>query len=234
MTKVKICGITRAEDARVAALAGADAIGFVFAESPRRVSPERARDIRQSIESGNCVAVGVFVDETPDRMTEIAERVGLRVLQLHGSESPELVEEMWSRGFDVVKSFRVPTRRDEKSVHMLEGYRPTAFLLDAYVAGKPGGTGKTFNWQVAVEAGRFGRVILSGGLGVDNVREAIRVVSPYGVDASSRLELHPGVKDPKLVKEFIELAKSAFVPTRSGKPLRRSSSFGRTSWLPSP
>jgi len=211
MTRVKICGITRAEDARVAVSAGADAIGFVFAESPRRVQGEIARDIWLSLDPGNCVAVGVFVDESPDRMTEIAERVGLKVLQLHGSESPDVVEEMWSRGFDVVKAFRLAA--DERSLHMLEGYRPTAFLLDAYVPGKPGGTGKTFNWQLALEARRFGRVILSGGLGVDNVREAIRLASPYGVDASSRLEMRPGVKDHKLVKEFIELAKSRLVGT---------------------
>jgi phosphoribosylanthranilate isomerase len=206
MTKVKICGITRAEDAQAAAHAGADAIGFVFAESPRRVSSDRARDIAQSLLPGRCVLVGVFVDETADRMTEIAERVGLHVLQLHGSESPALVEEMESRGFDVVKSFRLGA--DEKSVRVLEGYRPTAFLLDAYVPGKPGGTGKTFDWRLALDAGRFGRVILSGGLGVDNVREAVRVGSPYGVDASSRLETRPGIKDRHLMEEFIALAKS--------------------------
>ena len=213
MTRVKICGITRAEDAQAAVHAGADAIGFVFAESPRRVSAEQARDIAQSVVLDRCVVVGVFVDEAPDRMTEIAERVGLHVLQLHGSESPALVEEMQARGFDVVKSVRV--RVDEQDVRLLEGYHPTAFLLDAYVPGKPGGTGKTFRWGLAVEAGRFGRVILSGGLGVDNVREAIRVASPYSVDASSRLESRPGVKDHGLVKEFIEIAKSE-APTQAG------------------
>jgi phosphoribosylanthranilate isomerase len=207
MTRVKICGITRAEDAQAAASAGADAIGFVFAPSPRRVSPENARDIARSLDAGPCVLVGVFVDETPDRMTEIAREVGLRVLQLHGSESPALVREMLSRGFDVVKSFRLGA--DADSPAMLKDFRPTAFLLDAYVPGKPGGTGKTFDWRLAGDARRFGRIILSGGLGVDNVREAIRVASPYGVDASSRLETSPGVKDRGLVEEFIALVKSA-------------------------
>ena len=207
MTLVKICGITRAEDAQAAASAGADAIGFVFAPSPRRVRPRRARDIARSLDPGPCVLVGVFVDETPDRMTEIAREVGLHVLQVHGTESPAFVQEMLSRGFDVVKSFRLGA--DADSPAMLKDFRPTAFLLDAYVPGKPGGTGKTFDWRLALDARRFGRIILSGGLGVDNVREAIRVASPYGVDASSRLETRPGVKDHRLVKEFIDLVKSA-------------------------
>ena len=206
MTRVKICGITRVEDARTASGAGADAIGFVFAESPRRISPESAREIARSLDPAACVLVGVFVDESAEGMTEIAREVGLRVLQFHGSEPPELVAEMLSRGFDVVKSFRLGA--GGRGGGMLEDFRPTAFLLDAYVPGKPGGTGKTFDWRLAADARRFGRIILSGGLGVDNVREAIRVAAPYGVDASSRLETRPGVKDPRLVKEFIDLVKS--------------------------
>jgi phosphoribosylanthranilate isomerase len=214
MTRVKICGITSAEDAQAAASAGADAIGFVFASSPRRVWPRRARDIARSVDPARCVLVGVFVDETPERMTEIAREVGLRVLQLHGGESPEIVAEMRSRGFDVVKSFRFGAGADSPAT--LEGFRPTAFLLDAYVPGKPGGTGQTFDWGLAADARRFGRIILSGGLGVDNVREAIRVAAPYGVDASSRLETRPGVKDHQLVKKFIDLVKSA-TPADAGE-----------------
>ena len=206
MTKVKVCGITSAHDARAAVVAGADAIGFVFAESPRRVSPEQARDILRALPSSRCVPVGVFVDESPDRMIEMAEFVGLHVLQLHGDEPPDMVKELLAHGFDVVKSFRVSAEKD--MVKLLSAYRPTALLLDTYVEGKRGGTGRTFDWQRAVEAKRFGRVILSGGLGVDNVVEAVRVASPYGVDASSRLEIRPGVKDHERVREFIRLAKS--------------------------
>ena len=207
MTKVKICGITNLDDAQAAVGAGADAIGFIFAESPRRISPEIAQEIVHGLDLQQAVAVGVFVDETPEHMVEVARFVGLHVLQLHGSESPELVEKILSLGFDVVKSFRVSA--EKRNLETLEAYRPTAFQLDTYVPGKPGGTGETFDWQVALDAKRYGRVILSGGLGVDNVRDAITTVAPYGVDASSRLEVSPGVKDRNLVKEFIRLVKSA-------------------------
>jgi len=213
MTKVKICGITNVEDAALAVAAGADAIGFIFAESPRRISPHQARDIWRAVDDKKhregknpCVAVGVFVDEDPEHMVTVAQLVGLHVLQLHGSEPPEIVEKMCALGFDVVKSFRVSA--EKRSVAALEAYHPTAFQLDTYVPGKPGGTGETFDWRLAREANRCGRVILSGGLGVDNVREAIRVAAPYGVDASSRLEVRPGVKDHDLVRAFVRLAKS--------------------------
>ena len=206
MTKVKICGITNPEDAQAAVAAGADAIGFIFAESPRRISPEIAQEILRGFDLKGAVAVGVFVDESPDRMVEVARFVGLHVLQLHGSESPELVEKILSLGFDVVKSFRVSA--EERNVEMLAAYHPTAFQLDTYVPGKPGGTGETFDWELALDAKRYGRVILSGGLGVDNVRDAVKTVAPYGVDASSRLERSPGVKVRVLVTEFIRLAKS--------------------------
>lgn len=206
MTKVKICGITNPEDARVAVASGADAIGLIFAESPRRVSPEVAQEIVHGVDLKGAAAVGVFVDETPEHMIEVAEFVGLHVLQLHGDEPPEVVESIGSLNFDVVKSFRVSA--EEVSVEQLRAYRPTAYLLDTYVPGKPGGTGKTFDWELAREAKQYGRIILAGGLGVDNVREAIRVASPYGVDASSRLERSPGEKDHELVREFVRLVKS--------------------------
>jgi len=205
MTKVKICGITNVADAQCAVDAGADAIGFIFAESPRRVTPEEARDILKAVNLGRTVAVGVFVDERLDRMHEVARFSGLGVLQLHGNETPDTVAELRSFTFDVVKSFRVSAEKD--SIGILKEYTPTAFLLDTYVPSQPGGTGKTFDWQLAVEAKRFGRVIVAGGLGVDNVREAIETVSPYGVDASSRLEIRPGVKDHDLVREFIRRVK---------------------------
>jgi phosphoribosylanthranilate isomerase len=205
MAKVKICGITNADDARVAVAAGADAIGFIFAESPRRVSPQQARDILLALPPGRAVPVGVFVNEPVDRMIDVARFVGLNVLQLHGDEPPEIVGELMSAGFDVVKSIRVSA--DKETIGNPAVYRPTAFLLDAFVAGRPGGTGRTFDWRVAAGAKRLGRVIVSGGLGVDNVLDAVRVASPYGVDASSRLEIRPGVKDHELVREFIRRVK---------------------------
>ena len=210
MARAKICGITNIPDARVAVDAGADAFGLIFADSPRRVSIEAAREIVRAVGGTSCVPVGVFVDELPDRIVEIAERVGLRVVQLHGGESPDVVAQMRARGLDVVKSFRIATAAN---LAALTRYEPTAFLLDAFVEGKAGGTGKTLDWKIARDAAPFGRIILSGGLGPDNVEAAIRIVQPYGVDASSRLELKPGVKDPAKVREFIRLAKSSGPPT---------------------
>ena len=206
MPKVKICGITNIVDAQFAVDCGADAIGFIFAESPRQITPEDAKSILSKIDLKDTVPVGVFVDETPERTLEIAGFVGLSVLQLHGDETPENVGKIASCGFDVVKSFRVCA--EKKYTRKLEGYNPSAFLLDTFVPGQPGGTGKTFNWTLAIEAKRLGRIILAGGLGVDNVVEAIRTVKPYGIDASSRLEESPGVKNHELVKEFIRLVKS--------------------------
>jgi phosphoribosylanthranilate isomerase len=206
MTRVKSGGITSPADAQVAVDAGADAIGLIFAESPRRVTCELAREILQSVDLLRTIAVGVFVDETPERMREIAEFVGLDTLQLHGEESPQIVQEMRSLTYDVVKSFRVGA--DRKCIDLLDTYRPTAFLLDTYVPGQPGGTGKVFDWTLACEAKRFGRVILAGGLGVDNVVAAIETAKPYGVDASSRLERRPGEKNRELVRRFVELVKS--------------------------
>jgi len=213
LTRVKICGITNLADARAAVAAGADAIGFIFAESPRRVSPEEVRDILQALDLGHAVGVGVFVDEPPERVMEIAKVAGLKVLQLHGGEPPEAVEQLCSSGFDIVKSFRVSAEKSDLSA--LGDYHPTAFLLDTYARGRPGGTGETFDWRLAVEARQFGRVILAGGLGVDNVLEAIAVASPYGVDASSRLEVRPGVKDHELVRKFVRLVKSQIPPDDS-------------------
>jgi phosphoribosylanthranilate isomerase len=208
--KVKICGIASVEEARAVVSAGADALGFVFAESPRRVTPEQAHEILRALGSTACTVVGVFVDEKPDRMIDIARYVGFGVMQLHGSEPAGLVEELCALDFDVVKSLRVSAGKD--ITRALAAYKPTAFLLDTHVSGKAGGTGKTFDWKVAVDAKKFGRVILSGGLGVDNVLDAIRVASPYGVDASTRLETKPGVKDLAKVREFVKLVKSVAAP----------------------
>ncbi len=216
MPKVKICGITGLADARVVVDAGADAFGLIFAESPRRVSPEQARDIVRAIGVPPCVPVGVFVDETPYEVIRIASFAGLRVVQLHGNERPGLVALLQSRGLDVVKSFRISAAADLAG---LARYEPTAFLLDTFVRGKAGGTGKTFDWTIARDAAkRFDRVIVSGGLGVDNVLDAIRVAQPYGVDASSRLELAPGVKDPAKVREFVRLVRDASPPTPPDSP----------------
>jgi phosphoribosylanthranilate isomerase len=219
MTKVKICGITNPADSQVAIDAGADAIGLIFAESPRRVTPEAAREIVQSVDLKGAVAVGVFVDETPERIIEVARFVGLHVLQLHGGEPPAVVTDLMKQSYDVVKSFRVGA--EEEEVGPLGKYAPTAYLLDTYVPGRPGGTGEVFDWKIARDAKRFGRIILAGGLGVDNVLDAIAEAAPYGVDASSRLESSPGRKDHDAVREFVSRVKSQAPQGDTGEPWPR-------------
>ena len=202
--RVKICGITTVDDARAAIEAGADSIGFIFAESPRQISVADAEKIWRTVDRMDCVATGVFVDAHPVFITQVVDKTGLECVQLSGSESAETVNRIKAYGISVVKSLRIST---EKDISVLDRFRPDAFLLDTYVPGQAGGTGKTFDWQLAVAAKPFGRIILAGGLGVDNVRRAIETVDPYGVDASSRLELRPGVKDHERVRRFIRIVK---------------------------
>jgi len=202
MVKVKICGITNRDDAHAAAQAGADALGFVFAPSPRRIAPERAREIIESLPLF-VSAVGVFVDEDPARVGEIVSRCNLRYVQFHGDEPPEICNVFGERA---IKAVRI---KDEGSLRGLERYRVSAFLLDSHVAGKRGGTGVSFPWELAARAGSPGRsIILSGGLNSRNVAQAIRIATPYAVDVSSGVESEPGRKDPALVRAFIRIAKT--------------------------
>ena len=179
-TKIKICGITRLEDALLAADLGADALGFIFAESPRQVIPETAREII-SLLPPFVNSVGVFVDEEQESVREIAAYCKLDLVQLHGNESSG-----YCKALDL-KALKVIRVKDEKSIESMASYRGTVqgFLLDTYVKGLPGGTGKTFNWELAKQAKKYGPVILSGGLNPDNICEAIEKVKPYGVDISS-------------------------------------------------
>ncbi|MBW2645396.1 MAG: phosphoribosylanthranilate isomerase [Deltaproteobacteria bacterium] len=194
-TKIKICGITRLEDALLAADLGADALGFIFAESPRQVVPETARKII-SLLPPFVNSVGVFVDEEQESVREIAAYCKLDLVQLHGNESSG-----YCKALDL-KALKVIRVKDEKSIESMASYRGTVqgFLLDTYVKGLPGGTGKTFNWELAKQAKKYGPVILSGGLNPDNICEAIEKVKPYGVDISSGVEASPGIKDPDKLK----------------------------------
>jgi phosphoribosylanthranilate isomerase len=202
--RIKICGITNKEDALAAAHFGADALGFVFATSPRKVSAESARNIIKALPPF-VTTVGVFVDEDPERVSSIASLCGLDILQLHGSESVD-----YCRRFDrrVIKAVRMQSRDELKNlskyVDAVDG-----LLLDTYVPDKLGGTGITFDWKLAAEAKRYGRIILAGGLNPENVAAAISVVKPYAVDASSGLERSPGVKDHKKMARFIKEANEA-------------------------
>jgi len=201
MVKVKICGITRTDDALHAADRGADALGFVFFDkSPRCVSPELAREIISGLPPF-VTTVGLFVNEQPRRIREIAEFCALDVLQLHGDETPQ---ECHLPPHRVVKALRI---RDKSSLTPLADYAVSALLLDAWVAGAYGGTGKAFSWELAARAAETHRIILAGGLNPENVADAVRSVRPYGVDVSSGVESAPGNKDPRKVEAFIRAAK---------------------------
>lgn len=201
MVKVKICGITRLEDALAAIDAGADALGFVFAgQSPRQVSPQQAQAIINQLPPF-VLTVGLFVNETVEKVNETAETCGLDIIQLHGEESPQFCSAINRR---VIKAFRV---KDEASVELIKDFPAAAYLLDAWSPVAHGGTGLTFNWEIAARAAKSSTIILAGGLSPDNVAAAIQQVQPYAVDVSSGVESSPGKKDAKLVQAFVRLAK---------------------------
>ncbi len=205
MGTVKICGITNLQDALAAVEYGADAIGFVFYhKSPRLVSPETAKAIISSLPPF-ITTVGVFVDEEKSEIEKTASYAGLDVIQLHGSEPPGKCD----FGRKIIKAVRVKTTADIESLKQYGNL--SAFLLDTYSPSAIGGTGETFNWEIAVEAKRFGRIILAGGLNPGNVEKAIKLVQPYGVDVSSGVEgSEKGKKDHIKLKLFIERAGNAF------------------------
>jgi phosphoribosylanthranilate isomerase len=198
--RVKICGITRVEDALLAARLGADALGFNFWPGSKRfVDPDAARAIVDRLPPF-VTAVGVFVDQPPTEVLATAARSGVAAVQLHGDEGWEDVN-----GYPIpaIKAIRVAGPASLADLHR---YRVRAFLLDAPSAGF-GGSGLTCDWDVAREAARRATVILAGGLGPENVRDAIRAVQPWAVDVASGVEVSPGVKDPDKLRRFIENAK---------------------------
>jgi len=202
MVKVKICGITNLEDARAAVDSGADALGFVFfKKSPRYISPSNALKIIKKLPPF-ISSVGVFVNEKKETIEKIVSQTGINIIQLHGDEPPSAC----SLSKPVVKAIRV---KSIESLDIVSKYKDkvSAFLLDAYTPEVFGGAGQIFNWDIAVEARQFGRVILAGGLTPDNIEKAVRYVHPYAVDVSSGVEAEKGVKDHKMIRLFIEKAK---------------------------
>lgn len=200
--KVKICGITNTRDAHFAVEYGADALGFVFySKSPRAVSPEMAREIIGSLPPF-VTTVGLFVNETIDRVREIQKISGVDLLQLHGDETPEAVNAL---GPNVIKVIRV---QGADSFEGIDRYEPRAFLLDAHHDTLFGGTGLRFDWNLAQWIDDY-PVIVAGGLNPDNVAEAVKLTGAYGVDVSSGVEKEPGTKDPAKMKAFINNAKGA-------------------------
>jgi phosphoribosylanthranilate isomerase len=203
MTMVKVCGITNPADARVAAEAGADAVGFIFAESPRLVAAEEARRISIALPE-NVLKVGVFVNAPPEEVLRAAAEAGLDMAQLHGDETPEAVAAVRAGGLPVMKAIRVRNADDLADV---ERFDADLFLLDAYSEKARGGTGERFDWGAAKSLKGRGNIVVSGGLAPENVREAIDFFEPYGVDASSSLEDAPGKKNEESVRRFIVAAK---------------------------
>jgi len=203
MVKVKICGITILEDALAAVEAGADALGFVFyPPSPRHIHPEQAADIIRRLPPF-VQTVGLFVDAELSIVNTTADRCGLDVVQLHGDETPGYCESVRRR---VIKAFRV---RDISSLDSLLQYQVSGCLLDAWSPAAPGGTGQSFNWEIAAVAAAQRPIILAGGLTPDNVAEAVRRVQPYAVDVSSGVECAPGRKDVDKVRTFITRARQS-------------------------
>ena len=202
--KVKICGITNLADAQTAVEAGADLLGFVFYEkSPRYVSVKAASGIVRHLPPF-VARVGVFVNAREEFIGQTLGACGLNVLQFHGDESPE---DCLKFGVMSLKAFRV---RDRASLKSFPAYPTDAWLLDAYTPDARGGTGATFNWDLAVEAQKLGRpIFLAGGLTPENVGEAVRRVRPFAVDVSSGVESAPGKKDAAKVRAFIAAARQA-------------------------
>ncbi|HSA92921.1 MAG TPA: phosphoribosylanthranilate isomerase [Terriglobales bacterium] len=237
MTWIKICGTTNLEDARLAVDAGADALGFVFAESPRQVTPELAREIIPALPEG-VEKVGVFVDETVDRMMEAANQVGLTAIQLHGdepSETPRAIKQR-SSGRHTLRVIRaglvLPWWKDPDKgsamgwdpvplgiVDQGQGGEPVrtgnidALLVDSGTPQKRGGTGTPFDWTrgriLVTMMASWVKVIVAGGLTPANVAEAIRILRPWGVDVATGVEREPGKKDPEKVRAFIEAVRQA-------------------------
>ena len=205
-TRVKICGITTWDDARLSLDLGASALGFNFyPHSPRAVTPADAWSIIRRLPPF-VEAVGVFVNWPPLVVDALARAVRLGAVQLHGSESPAEVKEL-SRKHRVIKAFAV---KPGFRVASLARYRAAdALLLDGFSCGVHGGTGRTLNWELARAASRYGRIILAGGLTPENVSAAIRVAQPYAVDVASGVEARPGRKDPAKLRALFAAIEQA-------------------------
>ena len=196
--KVKVCGTTSLKDALFAVESGADALGFIFyKKSPRCISQKEVKDIVAQLPPF-VATVGVFVNEASDKVNRIAEQCRLTAVQLHGDESPAFCRRIKRR---VIKVFRV---LDADSFKGISNYDVSGFLLDSYNDESRGGTGKAFDWNLALRAKKQGPIILAGGLNPYNVYTAIHRVKPYGVDVCSGVEKSPGVKDFIKIDEFIK------------------------------
>ncbi len=209
MPKVKICGLRRPEDITYVNKYLPEYAGFIFAESKRRVMPELAAALAANLD-GRIRKAGVFVNETAEKVVEVAGGCGLDVIQLHGDEPPGYVEELKRRLLDgkkeikLWKAFRV---KDAESLSKMKDYGVDAFVLDAYAEGSYGGSGKVFDWNLAMKAGKYGKIVLAGGLDAGNAWKAIGTLQPFALDVSSGVETG-GCKDERKIREFINTVRS--------------------------
>lgn len=221
---MKICGITREDDALLAVAMGADAVGFVFAPSKRQIAPSIARDIVRRLPP-EILTVGVFRDEAPGRVIDIVNTAGLRAAQLHGHESAETTRLVRGRVPLVIKAFPA----GDPGLDHADDYGADAILIDSP---RPG-SGEVFDWTLAEGRPDGHRVILAGGLTPDNVADAIRQVGPWGVDVASGVESdrgEPGQKDARKVKAFIDAARAAR-PPQELRPTDDLEGFGPYDWM---
>ena len=197
-TRIKVCGITRLEDAQLAVELGASALGFNFyPPSPRYIAPGAAPSIIERLPP-LVVAVGVYANETEmEHVTAIAREAGVGAIQLHGPRFPDFSRQ--PAGYPLIRAVAVG---EDFKAEMLAGFRANAFLLDSFHPNLSGGTGRSFDWVQAREAYRYGTIILAGGLNPENVGHAIREVRPFAVDVASGVESAPGKKDPALLRAF--------------------------------
>ncbi len=204
MARVKICGNTNPEDAKIAASLGADYLGFIFTESKRRVDADQARRIMAAVPNFKNF-VGGFFNQSKAEVEQIAGELGLKILQFHGEETSLYCKHFMEMGLQVIKTFRI---KDAMSLKRIDEYNVTAFLFDTFSKEQKGGSGKPFDWNLIADRPFVNdKLFLAGGLNVQNLGDAVQKIRPYAVDVASGVEKSPGQKDPVLLEQFIRLAK---------------------------
>ncbi|OQA56966.1 MAG: N-(5'-phosphoribosyl)anthranilate isomerase [Candidatus Omnitrophica bacterium ADurb.Bin277] len=206
MTRIKICGNTNLENAKLAVDCGADYLGFIFVPSSKRaVTPEQARAIMDGL-GGFTNTVGVFVNRPKNDVEKIAAALGLKYLQFHGEETALYCDHFTRQGYEVIKTFRV---KDAMSLKRIDEYNVGAFLFDSYAPSERGGTGQIFDWGIIEDKPYVHeKLFLAGGLNASNVANAIRTVQPFAVDVASGVESSPGLKDPQQLRQFISIVRN--------------------------
>ncbi|UCH66425.1 MAG: phosphoribosylanthranilate isomerase [Ignavibacterium sp.] len=193
--KIKVCGITNSEDAVLAEMLGADALGFIFyKKSKRYVSPDAVKAITKKL-SPFTTKVGVFANESPEMINKITKAAGINVVQLHGNEERDTISKI---SLPVIKAFRID---DNFNFKQLENFNDYPILLDAHSSKEYGGTGQKFNWEMIPDSIRS-KIILAGGVSVENLDFISKNIKPAGIDLSSSIETEPGKKDKEKMKEF--------------------------------